>query len=94
MRNDTVDDDDDDDETLGSRWAPGTSARVWNVLAWITAQYRVFGGERLWEFVMVRGGQALGAVAGWCEEFAARAEAWGKKDRKWRRKRRKAMKNL
>jgi DMSO/TMAO reductase YedYZ molybdopterin-dependent catalytic subunit len=86
---------------LEERWAPGTSARVWNVLAWITSQYRVFGGEWVWEFVMVRGGRALGGIAGaveavkrWPADFATRAAAWGERDRKRRRKRRKALKNL
>ena len=83
---------------LNERWAPGTSTAVWNVLAWITDQYRVFGGVRVWEFVMVRGGRMLGAIAevaasfrGYFADFASKAEAWGERDRKWRRKRRKAL---
>lgn len=86
---------------LEERWAPGTSARVWNVLAWITDRYRVLGGEWVWERVMVHGGRWLGGVADvvdWCagraRAFAASAQAWGEKDRKWRRKRRKALKSM
>ena len=45
------------------RWAPGASARVWTLLAWITGLYRSFFGERVWEFVMVKGGRALGAFS-------------------------------
>ena len=45
------------------RWAPGTAAAVWTVLAGITDLYRVVGGERVWETVMVKGGWALGALA-------------------------------
>lgn len=86
---------------LEERWAPGTSSRVWNLLAWITDQYRVFGGERVWEFVMVRGGRCLGwladvrdALFDGLRSLAARAEEWGERDRRMRRKRRKAWKTL
>ena len=45
------------------RWAPGTSAVVWNALAGMTDLYRVVGGEWVWERVMVHGGRVLGAIA-------------------------------
>lgn len=45
------------------RWAPGTSAVVWNALAGMTDLYRVFGGVVVWERVMVCGGWLLGAMA-------------------------------
>jgi hypothetical protein len=35
---------------------------VWTVLAWITDRYYI-GGERVWIWVMVYGGRALGMVA-------------------------------
>ncbi len=37
---------------LEERWASGSASRIWNVLAWITDQYAVFGGERVWVWVM------------------------------------------
>ena len=45
------------------RWAPGTSAVVWNALAGMTDLYRVVGGVWVWERVMVHGGRVLGAIA-------------------------------
>lgn len=45
------------------RWAPGTSAVVWNALAGMTDLYRVVGGVAVWERVMVHGGRVLGAIA-------------------------------
>jgi len=45
------------------RWAPGTSAVVWNALAGMTDLYRVVGGVVVWERVMVCGGRLLGAMA-------------------------------
>lgn len=47
---------------LEERWSESAS-RVWNVLAWLTSRYAVFGGERVWVWVMVRGGAFLGSIA-------------------------------
>ena len=43
----------------GERWAP-EAAGVWNVLTWITSQYRFLFGYTVWVLVMQKGGMALG----------------------------------
>jgi DMSO/TMAO reductase YedYZ molybdopterin-dependent catalytic subunit len=45
------------------RWSEA-SARVWNMLSFLTSLYAIVGGERIWVWVMVRGGALLGALAG------------------------------
>jgi hypothetical protein len=41
---------------------PG-SARVWNLLSWITLQYQKWGGYHVWIFVMQKGGNLFGFFA-------------------------------
>ena len=43
------------------RWSEN-AAGVWNWLAWMTNLYARFGGEKIWIWVMVRGGSFLGTI--------------------------------
>jgi DMSO/TMAO reductase YedYZ molybdopterin-dependent catalytic subunit len=47
---------------MDERWSEN-AAGVWNWLAWMTNLYAKFGGEKIWIWVMVRGGSFLGSIA-------------------------------
>jgi len=48
--------------SANERWS-ANAAGIWTRLAWITDLYARIGGERLWIWVMVKGGAFLGFIA-------------------------------